>query len=97
MTYTWQFQQTVCNLGCLQVNVGGPDYTTPINSTGVTYYTFPTSGTYAVQLTATDLTNGDQAVDDFSVQVAAVPPTLALNPDCPANQCDARTAPLGSP
>ncbi len=97
MSYTWQFQQTVCNLGCLQVNVGGPDYTTPIDSTGVTYYTFPTSGTYAVQLTATDLTNGDQAVDDFSVQVAAVPPTLALNPDCPANQCDARTAPLGAP
>ncbi len=97
MSYTWQFQQTVCNLGCLQVNVGGPDYTTPIKSTGVTYYTFPTSGTYAVQLTATDLDNGDQAVDDFSVQVAAVPPTLALNPDCPANQCDARTAPLGAP
>ena len=97
MTYTWQFQQTVCNLGCLQVNVGGPDYTTPIKSTGVTYYTFPTSGTYAAQLTATDLKNGDQAVDDFSVQVAAVPPTLALNPDCPANQCDARTAPLGAP
>ena len=67
MTYTWQFQQTVCNLGCLQVNVGGPDYTAPIASTGVTYYTFPTSGTYAVQLTATDSTNGDQAVDDFSV------------------------------
>ena len=97
MTYTWQFQQTVCNLGCLQVNVGGPDYTTPIKSTGVTYYTFPTSGTYAAQLTATDLDNGDQAVDDFSVQVAAVPPTLALNPDCPANQCDARTAQLGAP
>ena len=58
MTYTWQFQQTVCNLGCLQVNVGGPDYTAPITSTGVTYYTFPTSGTYAVQLTATDLQTG---------------------------------------
>ena len=58
MTYTWQFQQTVCNLGCLQVNVGGPDYTAPITSTGVTYYTFPTSGTYAVQLTATDSQTG---------------------------------------
>ena len=54
MSYTWQFQQTVCNLGCLQVNGAGPDYTTPITAPAATYYTFPTSGTYAVQLTATD-------------------------------------------
>ncbi len=96
MTYTWQFQQNVCNLGCLQVNVGGPDFTAPIHSNGLTDYTFPTSGTYAVQLTATDSTNGDQAVVDFSIQVAGVPPTLALNPDCPATQCDARTTPVGT-
>ncbi len=74
----------------------GPDYTAPIASTGVTYYTFPTSGTYAVQLTATDSTNGDQTVDDFSVQVSGVPPTLALTPDCPAAQCDAETVPVGT-
>ena len=95
ITYTWQFQQTVCNVGCLQTNVGAPDYTTPITSTGGTDYTFPTSGTYAVLLTATDA-NGEQAVDSFNVSVGDVPPTLTLNPDCPAVQCEARTVPVGT-
>ena len=35
-------------------------------------------------------------MDDFSVQVSGVPPTLALNPDCPAAQCDAETVPVGT-
>ncbi len=95
ITYTWQFQQTVCNVGCLQTNVGAPDYTTPITSSGGTDYTFPTSGTYAVLLTATDA-NGEQAVDSFNVSVGDVPPTLTLNPDCPAVQCEARTVPVGT-
>ncbi len=95
ITYTWQFQQNVCNVGCLQVNVGEPDYTGPITSTGATDYTFPTSGTYAVLLTATDA-NGEQAVDSFNVSVGDVPPSLTLNPDCPGAQCDARTVPVGT-
>ena len=95
ITYTWQFQQTVCNVGCLQTNVGAPDYTTPITSSGGTDYTFPTSGTYAVLLTATDA-NGEQAVDSFNVTVGDVPPTLTLSPDCPAAQCNARTVPVGA-
>ena len=95
ITYTWQFQQTVCNVGCLQTNVGEPDYTAPITSTGGTDYTFPTSGTYAVLLTATDA-NGEQAVDSFNVSVDDVPPTLTLSPDCPAAQCNARSVAVGT-
>ena len=54
MTYTWQFQQNQCNLGCLPVNGAGPNTRAPIASNGVYDYTFPTSGTYSVILTATD-------------------------------------------
>ena len=39
----------------------------PAITGGVIDYTFPTSGTYAVQLTATDDANNEQAVDDFTV------------------------------
>ena len=66
-----------CNLGCLQVNGIGPDYTAPVTTNGVYDYTFPTSGTYSVRLTATDY-NGDSAVDTFNVDVADAPPTLAI-------------------
>ena len=42
------------------------------------------------------MTNGDQATDTFAVQVADVPPTLALEPDCPADHCEARTVQVGT-
>jgi hypothetical protein len=86
MTYTWQFTPPPCNLGCISLNqVGvpggpnGPAYGPPITG-GTIDYTFPTSGTYSVQLTATDDVNKEQAVDDFTVTVLDTPPTLGLNP-----------------
>ena len=88
MTYKWEFQQGQCNLGCLPVTGEGPAYTAPVTSNGVYDYTFPTSGTYSVRLTATD-GNGDEAVDTFNVDVANVPPKPALN--------TAQTVPVGTP
>ena len=96
MSYTWQFQVPTCALGCLQVNGAEPQFTSPVTSTGAYTYTFPTSGSFLVQLTATDENTGEQASDTFAVQVEDVPPTLALEPDCPATQCEARTVPFGS-
>ena len=87
MTYTWQFQDGVCNLGCLSTNGVGPTYGPAITG-GVIDYTFPTSGTYAVQLTATDDANNEQAVDDFTVTVADSPPAVAVSP--------ATTVPVGT-
>ena len=87
MTYTWQFQDGVCNLGCLSTNGVGPTYGPAITG-GVIDYTFPTSGTYAVQLTATDDANNEQAVDDFTVTVPEVPPAVAVSP--------ATTVPVGT-
>ena len=104
MTYTWQFAQIdYCNPGpgCLTgLPVNGaalcgltgsscaPDYGAPITG-AIIDYTFPTSGTYAVQLSATDDVNNDQAVDDFTVTVPDTPPTLAITPGT-------TTVPLGA-
>lgn len=97
MNYTWQFSLPPCNLDCQQTTTsGGPGYTSPIPSTGTTYYSFPTSGTYSVILTATDTLNNQQASDTFSVTVPEVPPTVAVSPDCPAAGCVARTVPIGT-
>ena len=96
MSYTWQFELPTCTLGCPQVNGAPPQFTSPVTSTGDYSYTFPTSGSYLVELTATDESTGEQASDTFAVQVDDVPPTLALDPDCPAAQCDARTVPVGT-
>jgi hypothetical protein len=87
VTYTWQVQAAVCNLGCLSTNGVGPAYGPPITG-GIINYTFPTSGTYSVILTATDADN-NQAVDTFNVDVADVPPTLRLGPGT--------RVPVGSP
>ena len=95
MTYTWQFQNPPCNLGCLQVNTG-PSYAAPVTSTGTAYHTFPTSGTYSVILTATDTLNGQQAQFTFSVTVPYVQPEMAVAPGCPATGCAARTVPVGT-
>ncbi len=96
MSYTWQFEVPTCTLGCLHVNGAPPQFTSPVTSTGDYSYTFPTSGSYLVELTATDGSTGEHASYTFAVQVDDVPPTLALDPDCPAAQCDARTVPVGT-
>jgi hypothetical protein len=76
--YTWEFQQTACNIDCLAQT--GVDYTAPVDDPGGVLsestdirYTWPTSGLYSVRLTATDAT-GAQAVDTFTVNVADIPP-----------------------
>lgn len=65
-------------------------------------YTWPTSGTFYVRLTATD-SAGHKTVDRFTVAVGDVPPTLALRATAASNSsycdgypCDAHTVLLGS-
>ena len=78
ISYTWVVEDKdpshLCLPGPCWVNAGsGSDIT----------YTFPTSGTFQVMVTATD-TDGRSATSSLSVQVADVPPQLSIYPECQA-------------
>lgn len=84
MSYSWRFQKSGCGDPCQTIPPGGtqevPDYTDPVTGPSADY-TWQTSGTYHVQLTATD-SQGKTAVTTLSVPVQGVAPTLTLAKDC---------------
>ena len=98
LTYQWQFEQPSSSI---IIVIGGGvsyDYTAPVSGPAASY-TWTTSGTFHVQLTATD-SAGKQTVDTFTVTVGDVGPTLTLYPPpgplgCIA-LCNTYTVPLGS-
>jgi hypothetical protein len=100
--YSWRFQLAGCGLPCQTVDLttrtSSPAYTDPVTGDQATY-TWQTSGSYLVQLTASD-DNGNQAVDTFPVSVGDVPPKLRLYTDCAKvtvpTLCDIRTADAGN-
>jgi PKD domain len=104
ITYTWQFQQAGCGIPCQSFDTttftSGPEYTHPVSGVTATY-TWQTSGSYLVSLTATDA-NGVQANDTFTVAVGDVPPTLRLYPACSSSPyvlqllCNPQTGDVGT-
>jgi hypothetical protein len=88
LTYQWTFEMPAGPSTCL-VNCSGPP---TVSASGATVSnTWTTSGTFHVQLTATDA-QGRQTVDTFPVSVGEVAPTMALAPACPgASPCDVRS------
>jgi hypothetical protein len=84
ITYTWQFQKAGCGIPCVRSDAGvpaPPSYTDPVSGDTATY-TWQTSGTYQVSLTATDA-KGLQANDTFTVAVRDVSPRLQVSPTSP--------------
>ena len=84
MTYSWRFQKDGCGIPCQNVTPNGhpPEYTDPVAGANASH-AWQTSGTYTVELTATDH-NGRSAVTTFDVPVQGVAPTLTLAKDCRA-------------
>ena len=103
LTYSWQFQQLAPPGGFL--SCGTIDPTTgnfsPAPCWGSTEsgadvsYTWPASGTYMVQVTASDA-YGNSATDTFSVTVGDVPPALSVSSGCPGIYCNG-TQPITLP
>lgn len=100
--YQWRFQRAGCGIPCQTFDpttlTSGPAYTDPVTGDTVTH-AWQTSGSYLVELAATDA-NGVQATDTFTVVVADVPPSLQLSPPCesgaaPASSCDLRDGTVG--
>ena len=82
LSYQWQFEDKA-GLGTLTCDLQGNctpaiNYTAPIAGANVSHV-FPTSGTFHVQLTATD-SAGKQAVNTFTLNIADVPPQLSIYP-----------------
>jgi hypothetical protein len=100
--YAWRFQRAGCGIPCQTVDpttlTSGPAYTDPVSGDTASY-TWQTSGSYLVELTAIDAI-GVQATDTFTVSVGDVPPTLQLSPDCASvsvpTLCDVRTGDTGA-
>jgi PKD repeat protein len=99
ITYQWQFEQP--SNGIIVV-IGGQtyNYTDPVSGPTASYV-WTTSGTYHVQLTATDAA-GKVTVDTFTVNIGDVAPTLTLasTPNallgCLQLACNTYTVPFGS-
>jgi hypothetical protein len=99
VTYTWQFQQAGCGIPCVNVDTktmtSGPAYTDPVSGDTATY-TWQTSGSYLVSLTAADAA-GAQVNDTFTISVGDAPPKVTVSPACPlATPCDARIGSVGT-
>jgi MBG domain (YGX type)/IPT/TIG domain/PKD domain len=94
LTYSWQFQQLAPPGGfqlCETIDpTTGASSPSPCWSSSVTganvSFTWPTTGTYLVQVTASDA-YGNSATDTFSVTVGDVPPTLSVSSGCPGVFC----------
>ena len=90
ITYQWEFQQANQLVVCPVPPVApcdGVAYGAPVTGAQASY-TWPTSGTFYVRLTAID-SAGHRTLDRFTVAVGDVPPTLALS------ATDAHTVLLG--
>jgi hypothetical protein len=99
ITYTWQFQKAGCGIPCVLDDAGvpaPPEYSDPVSGDTATY-TWQTSGTYHISLTATDA-KGLQANDTFTVAVGDVPPRLQVSPTCGsiAIVCTPQTGDVGT-
>jgi hypothetical protein len=76
ITYEWRFYT--------QSNSSISIFTYDTGSGATATYTWPTGGTYRVDLIATD-SRGVQVSTSLQAVVAGVPPTLTLAPDCTLN------------
>jgi hypothetical protein len=97
LTYQWRFEMpsNTIIIGC-----GSPpclNWSAPVSDTdGQESYTWTTSGSFHVEVTATD-EQGRSTMDIFVVTVGDVPPTLAPAPLCPSTpSCNVYSAALGS-
>ena len=102
LSYSWQFEQpaapgSVQVCGTFDPTTGGfspgPCWSPTVDGAQVNY-TWPATGTYEVQVTATDA-YGNSATDTFSVSIGDVPPVLSVSSACPGALCsDAQPARL---
>ena len=98
LTYKWRFQLAECGgrLPCVSRTEFGPAYSEPVAGESASY-TWQTSGTFAVELTATDA-QGKSATTTMSAVVGSAPPTLSLSPVCVGDNqtgCDDHDAAIG--